>query len=278
MTLILTVATGDKIVQASDRRLTYPDGSLYDDEANKAICVACQDSVFSIAYTGLGQIVRGQRTLPTDIWLAEILTDMRAGQMRWAEIARALRVQLEQTINQQRCDQVSKQLTLCLAGFHNGLPIIGTISNFQMDEVTILSEATESFQPLFRVPGPDAKKATYFQMSLNGATQAVGKPLSRRISKLRRQGFFHKAPMPAIASELVNLIRCASRTPGVGHVIGDSCMSVAFGPHSGFQCQYYSRAGGPQDYMPHAILQNASFWDIQLWLGPNPPPSWPKFR
>jgi hypothetical protein len=37
MTIILTGLVGDHIVQVSDRRLTWPEGKLYDDDTNKAV-------------------------------------------------------------------------------------------------------------------------------------------------------------------------------------------------------------------------------------------------
>jgi hypothetical protein len=64
MTLIFTLATYNKIVQVSDRRLTWSDGRIADDEANKAICVSCKDACFSVAYTGLAVV--GKSLIKTD--------------------------------------------------------------------------------------------------------------------------------------------------------------------------------------------------------------------
>jgi hypothetical protein len=66
MTLILSCLTPKYIVQVSDRRLTWPDGRVADDAANKAIVFhgrAC------FAYTGIAQI-GSQRT---DEWIADQL-------------------------------------------------------------------------------------------------------------------------------------------------------------------------------------------------------------
>jgi hypothetical protein len=71
MTMIATLVARNKVVQVSDRRLTWPNGGLADDEANKAICVKCNNAHFSIAYTGLAEI--GKERKRTDIWLAEYL-------------------------------------------------------------------------------------------------------------------------------------------------------------------------------------------------------------
>lgn len=60
MTLLLTLVTHAYTIQASDRRLTYPDGSAAEELANKATLL-CQFASF--AYTGLA---RASRTETTD--------------------------------------------------------------------------------------------------------------------------------------------------------------------------------------------------------------------
>jgi hypothetical protein len=50
MTLILTCLTHEHIVQVADRRLTMPDGTLYDDDTNKAVFYCGR---VAVAYTGL---------------------------------------------------------------------------------------------------------------------------------------------------------------------------------------------------------------------------------
>ena len=66
MTLILSCLTPKFIVQVSDRRLTWPDGRVADDSANKAIIF--HDRV-CFAYTGIAQI-GAQRT---DEWITDQL-------------------------------------------------------------------------------------------------------------------------------------------------------------------------------------------------------------
>jgi hypothetical protein len=46
MTLIITIVTENKVVQASDRRVTFADGSVRDDISNKAIFVGCKTQNF----------------------------------------------------------------------------------------------------------------------------------------------------------------------------------------------------------------------------------------
>jgi len=68
MTCLLSVVTPDALIQISDRRLTLPDGTMFDDNANKVILF---DGRMAIAYAGLSQIVGVQ----TDLWLVRVLTN-----------------------------------------------------------------------------------------------------------------------------------------------------------------------------------------------------------
>ncbi len=71
MTLILSCITREYVVQASDRRLTTLDGSLFEDRANKAIFF-CGHSVF--AYTGIARLSSKR----TDTWLTDLLISAKA--------------------------------------------------------------------------------------------------------------------------------------------------------------------------------------------------------
>lgn len=53
MTLILTLLAREHIVQVADRRLTWPDGRLADDDTNKAVFYCGR---VAVAYTGVSQI------------------------------------------------------------------------------------------------------------------------------------------------------------------------------------------------------------------------------
>lgn len=68
MTLILTCLTNDYIVQAADRRLTQPDGTLTSDDANKAVFWCFRAAV---AYTGPAKI-EGE---PTAEWIGKCMAE-----------------------------------------------------------------------------------------------------------------------------------------------------------------------------------------------------------
>ncbi len=100
MTLILSCITRDHVVQVSDRRLSLLDGTLFDDESNKAV-VYC--GLLAMAYTGFAQLGPSMPGVPenrqwglpavaagprTDWWIAQLLSeapDLPAGLQRLAE-------------------------------------------------------------------------------------------------------------------------------------------------------------------------------------------------
>lgn len=67
MTLVIAIATWDFIVLAADRRLTWSDGSLADDNANKLVQF---DDVGVWGYTGRAQTAG----IGTDHWLANVMS------------------------------------------------------------------------------------------------------------------------------------------------------------------------------------------------------------
>lgn len=69
MTLLTSLLTRDYVVSLADRRLTLPDGTLFDDTSNKAVQFG---PMFAFTYTGLAQI-QGART---DAWLATTLSKL----------------------------------------------------------------------------------------------------------------------------------------------------------------------------------------------------------
>ena len=70
MTFILTLGNGDQVIQLSDRRLTV-DGTLHDDESNKAGVLISDDARLAFGFTGLARI----GSFATQQWLAAALNE-----------------------------------------------------------------------------------------------------------------------------------------------------------------------------------------------------------
>lgn len=274
MTLILTVITRDTVVQASDRRLTIPNQGPCDDEANKTVCVSCQDAAFCIAYTGLAVIGGNRRR--TDLWLLDTLTSMQAGCRSVRDVCELLQsaagIALSQTIID-RPEQ--KRLTFVLAGFRMGQGFLASISNQEDEDMKLLRCPTCSFQTRLCTIRRDARRCKALVFASNGSETAldIAKP---RLRKLYRKRFFQKANSDSIAAELVMLIRAAALSPSAKGYIGRSCMtsSLRNGNDQGFNCNYHPGDAKPQIYMPHFVFGESSLKDIEIWPGDVPPPWW----
>ncbi|MBI3281711.1 MAG: hypothetical protein HYZ57_17935 [Acidobacteria bacterium] len=72
MTLILTKASSDYVLQTSDRRITAG-AEIADKQANKGMVYACQNAIVTVAYTGMSVLDE----VPTDQWLAETIIGTR---------------------------------------------------------------------------------------------------------------------------------------------------------------------------------------------------------
>ena len=81
MTLIISLANADQIIQLSDRRLTRA-GKLFDDSTNKAGHVLCDDASFVFSFTGLAKV--SSRHSSTTRWLLEAFYDCLQGHHGYA--------------------------------------------------------------------------------------------------------------------------------------------------------------------------------------------------
>jgi hypothetical protein len=125
-----------RIVQVSDRRLTLPGGKLYDDEANKAITVNCDDAYFSVAYTGLARLRdRDSREwMRTDKWAANTLWAImqRPGWWGIRVLYCAFAKEAQRTFQFTPEPLTRKDATFVFAGFYirtNATGFVGIMSN-----------------------------------------------------------------------------------------------------------------------------------------------------
>jgi len=127
MTLIQTVITDDLIIQVADRRLSRPDGSLFDDNYTKLVS---WNTSFAVGFTGLARIDPTQKK-STSEWLAETLCDYAS----FEDGVQALRYWASGKVSQlpNRRGWEDKRLGIIVAGFdHRGVPLVAEISNFQV--------------------------------------------------------------------------------------------------------------------------------------------------
>jgi hypothetical protein len=259
MTLILTVATADKIVQVSDRLLTYPIGGVPPGDANKAVVVRCQDARFTIAYTGMG-IIEKKRT---DIWLAEYLNGIHAAHTDLNSICSAFIERLS-TLSWQ--NQIYP-LSLILAGYVSDRSFVALISNVEKWK-TRESAAQTKFQLDALIEARyDPKQGPLF--CFNGCEPAMTKSINFKLKHLRKKRFFQNNDADIVGLRLVHLIREASKTQGYGQYVGRDCMSVAIShdPEQDIICSYYPEKESSRTYTPFYISPRLSLMGIEM-LGP----------
>lgn len=156
MTLVISVATDDGVIQASDRRLVWlePDGSygVKDDNRNKAVVFG---SRMVFAYTGLANL--GPRRQNTDDWLAATIAESLRDNGDQSEILRHLAASSTARLNHglyrglppsQRCHEF---VSIGWARFPDSnfevfRPYFAWISNFRTATGTVLSKPLEEFQ------------------------------------------------------------------------------------------------------------------------------------
>ena len=68
MACILSLSTPHVLIQVTDRRLTWPDGQVFNDYTNK---VTIFNGRMAVSYAGLSKVL-GQKT---DEWLAQTLAN-----------------------------------------------------------------------------------------------------------------------------------------------------------------------------------------------------------
>lgn len=264
MTLIMTAMTKLDVVQASDRRLTR-NGNLYDDSANKAVCVACSDARFAMAYTGIAEI-QGTRT---DEWLVDFLASEGAGGMKLASICEALRSRA--TTDLSNVPPKHRRITFALGGFRNTTPFAAAISNFEDNKGHSLNYGDSSFNINVWSWSSGTANLGKTQLMIHGREDAV-RILASQIKKRIRQMF--RQDGDTVARTLVSLIRAATRDPLSGSLIGRNCMSVVVPFTGGFRTTYHPDKVSPQVYAPHLISRGMVFKGIEIWKGDGPPPWW----
>ncbi len=262
MTLILTVATHDKVVQASDRRLVKTSGSLVTDNANKNIIVIGNDSRFVISYTGLANV----NQMRTDVFLARFLVDIKAGQMNLEAIQKNLLKYLTNTfLKITNINSQNKRLTVVLSGFHFSSPFYMIVSNFEsLDPIEIKNLADPEFHSQYYLKKKNRKKALIF--GVNGREEAMVKPLWKKFRHLHKTQFFYHNDSKTIAKKLVWLIRKSSETKMHGDFISKSCMTVIL--HNSLkeevQVEEYKDGNNSTILIPHLITPTVSFIEGEI--------------
>lgn len=258
MTLIITALSPDKVMQVSDRRLTYASGKTATDAANKAVTVWCDDAYFSVAYTGLAHIYDKESRLRkrTDKWIAHSLWSImqRPGSWGVRDLYRTFAVHAEEALELTRNVPLTNRGTaFVFAGFfYRSTPIafVGTLSNmkapprggikvirqFDTQRVWSLNPAMPVNEVEIQVDGTEA--ALFSRDAIAKAINRRTRVIHRRLERMESG-----APLRSreeVAGELVHIVRMATHHPDYGKYIGRDCMAVSCRPHNlGFFADTY---------------------------------------
>lgn len=186
MTLILSLATHDHIVQVSDRRLTVGSGprigALVDDDSNK-VTLFC--SRMSFAYTGLAS-VDGQRT---DKWIVDVLSKVTNDSLSDAchELVRAANSSFSKIQNKKLKRQAFVGIGWTRSKPNEPFkPVICNITNAMNNELNWLPEATDEFRLQYRIL--DDKEPYLLIATGQKLPRNIHRELERNFGKIARRG------------------------------------------------------------------------------------------
>jgi hypothetical protein len=262
MTLILTVATQNKVVQASDRRVTFSDGSVRDG-SNKAISVRCKNAYFSISYTGAA-VVGGKST---DEWLLDYLADIHAGGMDFKSIYDAI---IKKATDSHKYFSVP-ELSFVLCGYLSQRAFVVLISNYEKLTSNVVEKPKADFHGEYAIikEGSDSRRPLC--LVINGCELALTEKIHLKFKRLTKKRFFQNNNATAIANKLVDIIREASESPNYGKYIGKDCMTVAMSrnPKDDIEFRYHPAKASPITYGPHIIDPRGTIKGVEIVGDPN---------
>jgi hypothetical protein len=260
--------------------MTWSDGRLGEDEANKAIVVICADGRFSMAYTGLGTIRRrGQPDQKTVLWLHDRLFETGAGQRSVSDIAADLAQYATGVLSTLwKVERQHRGLSLVLGGFRGEQSFVMVISNQEELGTPLSGEKRDTFTVTTWVPSAGDEIA----LLVVGAEGALdGASAKKRWSRL--QGSVRHLDEAGIAKELIGVIRAASldlpHGTGQGQLIGKSCNATIVRPDAPPVATYHPAKRSRVSYEPYAVIghpdgMTMAVRDLEIWRGKKPPPWW----
>jgi hypothetical protein len=194
MTLILTCLAHEHIVQVADRRLTMPNGALYDDDTNKAVFYCGR---VAVAYTGLA-LVEGK---PTAEWIGLCMKDAAETETAMNRVAERAEHYFQQTNGRDKRLAVVATGWGTLRGAHPLRPFICVASNFM----------TDSWEWRPSAQGRMVVRTTFLDENSSHLVFAAGQNLTRGeviyLNRLVRRAVEHGATARALVRLLGNMVQ-----------------------------------------------------------------------
>lgn len=271
MTLILSCATEEHVIQASDRRLTsLHDGSLITDEQNKAV-LFCGRVAF--AYTGLATM---PGNVHTDLWIAQRLADERCNTI--AHALRVLRARATDAFVDIRLDRRKKRHSIVGIGWTRNtvdaawLPVYCLITNAQSPDGSWMPEATEEFRTELIVGTGRKSVAIHWAGSgfsnedVRALTATLGESIGRRSTALElRQHVLDALARAATRSNTIGKSMMAVVLPRSALGSKES-IAISGAPRAdmvSFEYIAKERTHGTQ-FGPHSVCRGSGGTDFQF--------------
>ncbi len=261
MTLIITAISNNTIYQVSDRLLTV-NGNSYNPNANKAICVAGQDSQIVMAYTGLAEFTLNGKSIPTDELIIDYLSQINAGFLQLEDILKHLAAYLARQISLQVYESKYLKLALVVAGFVQDQVVTGGVSNFEKEDGSLIP-IQKGFN--WWVKRACSYSDTAAGFIVNGVESVVDDTFWSEIEKKGRRIVYED--QSKVVRRLTNFVRWASKDKIYGKYIGKDCMVTVLKRNEGFESYFCPFNKKPILHAPHVIFGGVSMKNIMLRYG-----------
>jgi hypothetical protein len=248
MTLIVSVATQQMIVQASDRRVTTSENGIryvLDDECNKAIYLHCRDAQACISFAGVAYI----GDIPTSEFIANHLGAANVSEMLLEQVIRELEGPVIHALRHRENEWgFPHQSMVVLSAYqYSGLP-----GPKQKHRSVHGSIATGPDAPWVNVVDNEGCES----IRIFGMIQAIESSLKERLVSLSQQSFFHTSDSATVADQLVDVIRTAAKQRYYGDAIGSNCLSMTLysNPTMRAESRYHPAGQPAQNCIPLLLI------------------------
>lgn len=261
MTMYITVATVDRVVQASDRRITWFENGKpirADDDTNKAIIVDCQNGRFSVVYSGLAKI----RGTSTESVIAGIFREINLKSPSPKILFDTFVEELSRKFRSTGIPLKYKDIlrtNISIAGhIYTGDVFWLRITNYNDEEgkdIGLQNDFKYYGRLIDKPKHKDKTKAAYVEIGAISEVHAKNY-LENEILRLRRSNFFHRTSGEAVANKLVEIIRTFALRAESQDLVGQNCMTTVLNapPASNHLFSYHDIGANPIQYGPEFVF------------------------
>lgn len=234
MTLVVASLCSDYAVQVSDRRLTFSDGSISDDESNKLFIFASEYCRLAVGYCGFAGF-RDIRHFQTKTWLPKVLRDCAPPDFIPARFIERLSTAATRKLQEPIFKAVSpsaRRLTIVLNGFLASVtgisvPAWAAVTNYQ--NFASGSDSDEAWPEfLFYLFEPVVPLAQIASVQRFGFWNAMPPQRLEPLIELLK----HKKPVHAVVGKTLELIREVAADPQNLGLVGHQLMSAVISAHA----------------------------------------------